>query len=244
MAAPLDVLAIGAHPDDVELAAGGTLRLLVQQGYAVGALDLTEGERSSRGTVESRRQETANATRLLGLAVREQLGLPDGDIRQNPDSVRALVHVLRRYRPHLVMTHPVDCRHPDHSDTAQLVLRACFDSGLRMIDTGQDPWRPQHVVHFEEVQPFEPDIIVDVTSTWKERTQAMQAYTSQFYSPESTLEEPETFVSNRTFFEWIEARARAHGHRIGATYGEAFQRRGPIGTRDLMHLFSNEKAFR
>ena len=244
MGSPLDVLAVGAHPDDVELAAGGTLCLLARRGYLVAALDLTEGELGSRGTVASRRIEAQAAAELLGLAAREQLGLPDGNITADSISRERLVRVLRRLRPHIVLTHPTDCRHPDHADAAKLVLKACFYSGLRKVDTGQEPWRPQHVVHFEEVLPFKPTLVVDVTDTWEQRTQAVQAYASQFYNPAYTTDEPETFVSNHGFFQWIEARARTHGFAIGATYGEAFQLGVPIGTNDLVQLLKREKAFR
>ena len=244
MADTLDVLAIGAHPDDVELAAGGTLCLLSQQGYAVGVLDLTEGELGSRGTVASRRQESAAAAKLLGLQMRQQLGLADGNIENTPATRKKLITILRTLRPQVVLTHPEECRHPDHSDSAALVRKACFYSGLRKIDTGQPPWRPQHVVHFEEVLPFAPTLIVDVTAVWEQRTAAVQAYTSQFFNPAYTEGEPETFVSNRGFFEWIEARARAWGHTIGAAYGEAFQLSGPLGTRNLMQVLQHEKAYR
>ena len=240
----LDVLAVGAHPDDVELAAGGTLCLLSEKGYAVGVLDLTRGELGSRGTVASRKEEAQRAAAILGLTVREQLGLPDGGIRSSEASQERLVQALRRLRPRVVLTHPKRCRHPDHAEAAALVLRACFFSGLRKIDTDQEPWRPQHVVHFEEVFSFTPTIIVDVSRTWQKRTQALQAYASQFHNPAYTSNEPETFVSNRGFFEWIEARARIHGHAIGADYGEAFQYHAPIGTEDLMQVLSREKPFR
>ncbi len=240
----LDVLAIGAHPDDVELAAGGTLSLLCDQGYAVGALDLTRGELGSRGTVELRREEARAAAKAMGLAHREQLGLPDGNILPSKENRIRLIQVLRRLRPRIVMTHPERCRHPDHEHTAQLVIQACFYSGLRMIDTRQDPWRPQHVVHFEEVLPFSPTLIVDVTSMWAQRIQALEAYASQFYNPAYKSDEPETFVSNRGFFEWIEARAKVHGHAIGVAFGEAFQLCGPLSTGDLMQTLQAEKAFR
>jgi len=240
----LDVLAIGAHPDDVELAAGGTLCLLVRQGYTVGALDLTEGELGTRGTVETRRLEAQAAAGLMGLHVREQLGLPDGGIIPDAPGCEKLVGALRRLQPRVILTHPTECRHPDHAGAAQLVRRACFFSGLKKIDTGEAPWRPQHVAHFEEVLPFVPTLVVDVSDVWEQRMRAMQAYASQFFNPGYTSEEPETFVSNRSFFEWVDARARAHGHTIGVRYGEAFQYRGPIGTDNLLRVLQMEKAFR
>ncbi len=240
----LDVLAVGAHPDDVELAAGGTLCLLARQGCAVGALDLTAGELGSRGTVALRQTEAQTAARIIGLTVREQLGLPDGDIAADTANRNKLIGVLRRLRPRVVLTHPAECRHPDHIDTAFLVRRACFYSGLRRIDTGQEPWRPYHVLHFEEVQPFRPTVIVDVSDTWDQRTRALQAYASQFYNPAYSSDEPETFVSSRGFLQWVEARARTHGHAIGATYGEAFQYHGIAGTGDLMQWLQRGERLR
>lgn len=247
---PLDILAFGAHPDDVELAAGGTMRLCAMQGYKTGIVDLTRGELGSRGTVEIRDIEARKAARILGLTVRENLGLADGDIAD--EGRMDIIMALRTWRPRIVMTHPEKCRHPDHVQTAKLVVDACFYSGLRKLTTKdssgqpQQPWRPRHILHFAEVLSFEPTFVVDVTSTWTDRTRALQCYASQVHNPEYVpkKDEPETFISNPEFFEWIEARARTWGYQIGAKYGEPFVYRGVMGTRDLGGFLALDAKFR
>ena len=229
----LDIMAIGAHPDDIELAAGGTLIQSVRQRLRVGVIDVTRGELGTRGTVELRAREAAAAAEVLGLSVRENLGLPDGDISK--DGIHALIGVLRKWRPRIVMTHPQDCRHPDHVATHLLVRDACFYAGLEKFNPGETPWRPHHVLYFAEVRHFEPSFVVDVTSTWKKRTEALQCYGSQIHDTayKDQTNEPETYISNAGFFEWIEARARVFGHLIGCTYGEPFQYQGTLGASDL-----------
>lgn len=248
----LDVLAFGAHPDDVELFAGGTVALLVAQGHRVGVVDLTHGELSSRGTPELRLQETKAASDFLGLHARVNLGLPDGDIRNTPENRAAVARVLRRYRPHLVLVGAPDCRHPDHPAATRLVVDAVFTAGLRKVETrdgaaAQEPWRPHHVLHYMQSIPFEPTLVVDVSAVWETRIRALKAYASQFHHPDyvPSPEEPETFISNPAFFAWVEARARTYGYRIGATYGEPLlYRHGPIGVTDLLRTLEREQPFR
>ena len=248
--APLDVLAFGAHPDDVELAAGGTMLLCAASGYRTGIIDLTCGELGSRGTPDGRAREAEAAAEILGLAIRENLGLPDGNITR--DGRLGLISALRKWRPRVVLTHPMQCRHPDHAHTASLVVEACYYGGLRKIATcdaqekNQEPWRPQHVLHFAEVLPFEPSLVVDVSTTWEDRTRALQCYASQVHNPDyvSADGEPETYISNPEFSRWIEARARTFGYAIGAKYGEPFIYRGALGTKDLMGLLTHEAEFK
>ena len=248
----LDVLALAAHPDDVELCAGGTMCLLAQQGYDVGIVDFTRGEMGSRGTPEGRMEEARDAAEIIGLAARDNLGLPDGDIANTKENQREVIRVLRRYRPHVVLINAPECRHPDHCAAARLSTDAIYYSGLRKVETLddgtlQEPWRPHHVLHYMQAVPFEPTFVVDVTDVWEQRIAALQAFKSQFFNPdyEPGEEEPETFVSNRSFFEWIEARARTYGHRVGATYGEPFlYRHGPVGVADLVATLRHEKPFR
>ncbi len=255
----LDVLALAAHPDDVELCAGGTVCLLAQQGYQVGIVDFTRGELGSRGTPEGRMEEARAAAEVIGLAARENLGLHDGEIENTKENQRRLIRLVRRYRPHLVLINAPEGRHPDHVDAAELSAKALFYSGLRMIETfdgdegggasgaAQEPWRPHHVLHYMQAIPFEPTLVVDVTEVWDRRIRALQAFRSQFFNPdyEPGEGEPDTFVSNPAFFEWIEARARTYGYKIGATYGEPFlYRHGPFGVKDLMAAFENEKPYR
>lgn len=249
----IDVLALAAHPDDVELCAGGTVCLLAQQGHRVGIVDFTKGELGSRGSPELRMKEAARAAEIIGLSARENLGLPDGDIANTKANQRALIRRIRRYRPHIVLMNAPECRHPDHCAAAELAVDALFYSGLRKIETtggdgtAQEPWRPHHVLHYMQAIPFDPTFVVDVTDVWAQRVEAMQAFKSQFHNPDydADEDEPETFVSNPEFFQWIEARARNYGYKVGATYGEPLlYRHGPVGVGDLVSVLKREKTYR
>ena len=253
MADSLDVLAFAAHPDDVELCVGGTMCVLAQQGYATGIVDFTQGELGSRGTPEQRMDEAQKAADLLGLSARENLGVPDGDIQNTTETQRLLIERIRRYRPTIVLINSLECRHPDHGDAARLAIDALYYSGLRMIETTepdgtlQEPWRPHHVLHYMQAVPFEPTLVVDVSDVWGQRIDALQAFESQFFNPdyEAGDDEPETYVSNPDFFQWIESRARTYGYGVGATYGEPLlYHNGPFGVRDLPRALSMEKRFR
>ncbi|WP_022836238.1 bacillithiol biosynthesis deacetylase BshB1 [Salisaeta longa] len=249
----LDVLALAAHPDDVELCAGGTICTLVAQGYAVGIVDFTRGELGSRGTPEGRMEEATRAAEIMGLAVRENLGLPDGDIANTKANQRAVIAAVRRYQPRIVLINSATCRHPDHCAAAQLATDALYYSGLRKVDTTdrdgtpQAPHRPAHVLHYMQAIPFEPTLVVDVSAVWERRIEALQAFRSQFFNEDYTpdADEPETFISNPDFFEWIEGRARTYGYNIGATYGEPFlYRHGPLGVDDLGAVLAKDQPFR
>jgi len=250
---PLDVLVLAAHPDDAELSVGGTMCVLVKQGYRVGVVDFSRGELGSRGTPEGREREAAVASEIVGLSARENLGIPDGDIANTKANQRKVIEVVRRYRPHIVLINAPECRHPDHGAAARLSIDAMFYSGLVKIETSeadgtpQEPWRPHHVLHYMQSVPFEPDFVVDVSDVWEQRIRAIQAFRSQVFNPdyEPGEDEPDTFISNRGFFDWIEARARAYGYAIGATYGEPLlYRTGPVGVTDLMQVLGKEKMFR
>ncbi len=235
---PVDVLAVSAHPDDAELNAGGTLCLLAKQGYRTGIVDLTRGELGTRGSPALRSKEAERASAVMGLAFRCNLGLPDGGITASPEHRLQLISVLRQVRPRVVLLHPTACRHPDHARAARLTLEACFYSGLEKLPTGPQPaeaaWRPNHLLHFEEVQQMDHSFVVDVSQTWDQRMRAVRAYGSQFYSPENAG--AKTFISTPAFLRWVEARARALGFSIGAEYGEAFQYRGTLGVARPMDL--------
>ena len=249
--APLDVLALAAHPDDVELCAGGTMCLLAGEGYRTGIVDFTRGEMGTRGTPEGRMEEARRAADILGLAARDNLGLADGAIENTPEARHGLIRLVRRYRPHIVLVNAPTCRHPDHEAAARFATDALFYSGLAKLKTAdddgapQEPWRPHHVLHYMQSIPFEPTFVVDVTDVWDRRIEALRAFESQFYHPGYEGDEPETFVSNPAFFAWVEARARTYGYRIGARYGEPFlYRHGPVGVGDLVAVLGRERPFR
>jgi N-acetylglucosamine malate deacetylase 1 len=249
----IDVLALAAHPDDVELCAGGTMCLLATQGYRTAVADFTQGELGSRGTPSGRLDEAEAASDIMGLAYRENLGIPDGRIEDTRDNQLKIIRIVRMLRPRIVLINAPDCRHPDHPAASRLAISALFYGGLRKIETAgpggepQEPWRPHHVLHYMQSIPFEPSLTVDVTSVWDRRMKALMAFRSQFHNPEyEALEvEPDTFVSNPAFIEWIEARARTYGYPIGATYGEPFlYRHGPVGVTDLAAVLHRERPFR
>ena len=249
----LDVLAFGAHPDDVELWAGGTVCSLVKQGARVGIVDLTRGQLGSRGTPALRDQEAARAAQIMGIAVRQNLGMMDGAIGNSLEDRLRVIQAIRTHRPHVVLIGALECRHPDHGAAARLCADACFYGGLRKLTTSdeggaeQEPWRPHHVLHYMHAIDFEPTFVVDVSDVWEQRMEAVAAFRSQFHNPdyEAQEDEPETYVSNRGFLAWVESRARTWGYRIGAEYGEPLLvRHGPLGVRNLMGLLSHEKRFR
>ena len=229
------------------------MALLAKQGYQTGIVDLTMGQLGSRGTPELRLEEAKAASQILGVTARINLRMQDGGIINDQASRLKIIQTVRNYKPHIVLLNaPVD-RHPDHGKAATLVKDALFYAGLVKIESQdeqgnlQNTWRPDHVLHYMQTTPFEPTFVVDVSDTWDDRIRALKAYASQFFnsSYEADTEEPETFISNPAFFEWIEARARTFGHMIGAKYGEPFlYDQGPVAVSDLVSTLSNKKAFK
>ncbi|MGH9381502.1 MAG: bacillithiol biosynthesis deacetylase BshB1 [Thermoanaerobaculia bacterium] len=227
----LDALAIGAHPDDVELGCGGTLALLVEKGYRVGILHLTSGERGTRGTVEERREEARHAGEILGAAAVELLDFGDGALRRGEAEEDALIEVFRRLRPELVLCAAPSDRHPDHGRAHRLVVDVAYYAGLRRRGEGE-PHRPGLVAAYMQHDPFVPDFIVDVTAVWERKLAALAAYASQLHTPERQREEPETKVSSREFRNAIEARARHYGLLVGGEFGEPFVTGKPLRVTD------------
>lgn len=235
----LDVLAIGAHPDDVELTCSGTLVKCVKLGYKVGIIDLTAGELGTRGTKEIRAMEARAAARILGLHVRENLNIPDGNIEQNPENLLKVIQVYRRFRPRMILIPHWHERHPDHIHTHHLCREAWFYSGLRKIETKykgkkQQPWRPHHYFHFMQKYVFTPSFVVDISDVFHIKMKAIKAHKSQFYNPNSP--EPETLFSRRKFLDWIETRAKFYGEMIGVRYAEPFYSVNPVGVSDIFDL--------
>ncbi|NGP76055.1 bacillithiol biosynthesis deacetylase BshB1 [Balneolaceae bacterium YR4-1] len=242
----LDVLALAAHPDDTELCCGGTLAKLVKQGKTVGVLDFTKGEMGSRGTPEERMKESDRASEIIGLQVRENLGLPDTRLENIRSYQLKIIQAIRKYRPNVCLVGAPDDRHPDHGNGTRLALDAIFYSGLTKIETQngdgeeQERWRPSHVLHYMQDRPFEADIVVDISDTFDIKKEAILAFETQFNVSEPS-DEPETYISSTSFFKNIEARARHYGHLIGATYGEPFKYyNGPIPLNSFNAFFETK----
>jgi len=218
----LDILAFGAHPDDVELSMGGTIISLVEKGFKVGIIDLTQGELSSRGTIETRKKETEKASKVLGIHHRENLKLKDGEVQVDKNSILKVVELIRKFRPKIVFAPYFVDRHPDHENSAQLIKEAVFFSGLRNFHTTNkfEPYRPHKIFYFMQTYPFEPTFIYDISPYFELKMEAVLAYSSQFYNPKS--KEPETFISRPEFLNYLKARAEFYGFQIGKQYGEPF----------------------
>jgi len=236
----LDILAVSAHPDDVEVAAGGTLLHHVALGRKVGLLDLTRAELSTRGNVQQRAEEAAVSAQLLGAAVRVQLGLPDGFFVADEPSLHQLVAEIRCFQPEIVLANAEDDRHPDHQRAAHLVVQAVFLAGLVKVTTTdpegrpQAPWRVRAVYHYVQDRTCRPDLVVDVSAHIEQKFAAIRAYQSQFYQPDCT--DPETPISCPSFFEALRGRNAMLGRQIGVEYAEAFTVARPVGVRDLFAL--------
>lgn len=232
----LDVLAIGTHPDDVELCCGGTVARLVDQGRKVGIVHLTRGERGTRGTPEEREVEARNAGAALGVEVVEILDCGDGSLRHGEAEEDALIGVLRRWRPEILLGPPPSDRHPDHGRAHRLVADAAFYSGLTRRARGE-PHRPGAVFSYMQHHPFEPSFVVDVTATWDRKRDALAAYGSQLFSADgSDRDEPLTKVASREFALSVEGRARHFGQMIGVELAEPFWSPLPLAVGDLMSL--------
>jgi len=221
----LDILAIGAHPDDVELSCSATLAKEIFNGKKVGILDLTQGELGTRGSRKTRKQESEMATKILGVHVRENLGFADGFFVNDKTHQIEVIKMIRKYQPEIVICNAVDDRHIDHGKGSKLVSDACFLSGLVKIKTEyngkpQAQWRPKQVYHYLQWKNIKPDIVVDVTGFMDKKMEAVLAYKTQFYDPKSKA--PETPISSKNFTDSIIYRARDLGRLVGVEYGEGF----------------------
>lgn len=221
----LDILAFGAHPDDVELGCSGTLAKEISRGKKAGIIDLTRGEMGTRGTAETRAQEAADAAKILGISVRENLGFADAFFENTKDHQIEIIKKLRKYRPDIVLCNAVEDRHIDHGKGAKLTSDACFLSGLRRIETvvdgkQQEAWRPKLVLHYIQWKNLEPDVVVDISEFITQKMDAVKAYTTQFYDPKSN--EPKTPISSSNFLESVQYRAQDLGRIINKNFAEGF----------------------
>ena len=227
----LDVLAFGAHPDDIELACSGSLMKLIAEGKSVGIVDLTEGEMGTRGSIFTRREESANASKIIGIAVRENLNLGDSSFELNQETRVKVIEVIRKYKPTIVLANAVDDRHIDHPKGAQLVKEAFFLSGLSKIVTSsnneaQVAFRPKFLFHYIQHYHTRPDFVIDITPFQNKKIESVLAYKTQFYNPDH--KEDETPISSKRFLRFLDGRAREMGETIGVEFGEGFTSSTPL----------------
>ena len=222
----LDILAFGAHPDDVELGAGATIAKEIANGKKVGIIDLTRGELGTRGSAKIRDAEASTAAKILGVSVRENLRFADGFFVNDKEHQLAIIKMIRKYKPELILCNAIDDRHIDHGKGSKLVSDACFLSGLIKIESKlddgvlQEPWRPKLVYHYIQWKNINPDFAVDVSGYIEKKQEAILAYSSQFFDPKS--DEPETPISSKNFVDSVNYRARDLGRIIGVEYAEGF----------------------
>lgn len=235
----VDILAVGVHPDDVELCCSGTLLKHMSMGRTAGILDLTEGELGTRGTPLLRKAEAKKAADILGVAFREIMNLPDGFFSGSKEELLEIVKRIRKYRPEIVLCNAVTDRHPDHGRAAKLVADACFYSGLSKIVTNhdgqsQDAWRPKAVYHCIQDRHIIPDFVVDVTPFVNKKIEAIKAFSSQFFDPNSS--EPVTPISTEAFMEFVKAKMRVIGRDINVEFAEGFTTTRTIGVDNLFDI--------
>lgn len=235
----VDILAIGAHPDDVELSAAGTIMRQISLGQSVAIVDLTEGELGSRGTIETRYEEAADASKIMGVKQRVNLNLGDGFFDFSKENKLRIIEQIRYFKPEIVLVNAYEDRHPDHGRGAQLAKEACFLSGLLKIETTfqgqkQEKWRPKAVYGYIQDHYIKPDFVVDITPYLERKLDAILAYKTQFYNPDSS--EPQTPISSKEFIDFLKGRWSEYGRQIGVAYGEGFTTDRVVGVNDLKDL--------
>ena len=228
----LDILAFGVHPDDVELGCSGTLMAALAEGKKIGVVDLTRGELGTRGNIETRKTEAAKAAAIMGVHVRENLGMADGFFQNDESHQRKVIETIRKYQPDIIIANAFEDRHPDHGRSAKLVADAAFLSGLRKIETKNDGitqeiWKPAYVFHYIQDRFIEPSFVVDISAYIDKKMEAVLAYGTQFFNPD--LNEPQTYISSTQFLEGVKARALVLGKRIGVAYAEGFYSEKTLG---------------
>jgi bacillithiol biosynthesis deacetylase BshB1 len=235
----LDVLVFGAHPDDAEIGCGGTIAKLVSQGKKVGIIDMTRGELGSRGSADLRDVEAQNAGRILGVDIRENLRFRDGFFIQDEKHQLDIIQKIRKYQPDVVLANAPSDRHPDHGRASKLVRDAAFLSGLRKIETtdagqSQKEWRPPRLFFYIQDHSLQPDFVIDISSWMDIKVKALEAFSSQFYNPDS--DEPLTYIATKDFWDFLDARARNMGHIVGVTHGEGFISETPLKIKSPLDL--------
>ena len=235
----LDILAIGAHPDDVELSCAGTIMAHLALGMKVGILDLTAGELGTRGDAETRAKEAAAAAKIMGITVRENAGFADGFFQNDREHQLALIKYIRKYQPDILLANAVYDRHPDHGRAANLIADAAFLSGLAKVETEMDGiqqsyFRPKAIYHYIQSLDIAPDLVVDVTPYFEKKLEAIMAYKTQFYQPGA--DGHQTFISSPEFMEFIKGRMSHFGVPVGVRFGEAYTMNRVIGVKNLKDL--------
>ncbi len=239
----LDILAFGAHPDDVELGCAGTLLGAIAEGKKVGVIDLTKGELGTRGTISQRLSESQLASEVLGLSIRENLGMADGFFINNKEHQLIVIETIRRFQPSIIFCNAPEDRHPDHGRAASLIEEAAFLSGLEKIKTShegiaQEAWRPTQVFHYIQSRSLTPHFVVDISKHIEKKMESIMAYQSQFYNPNSN--EPDTFISSAAFLEFVKGRAKELGQQIGVQYAEGFITKKILGINSLNAIVQNK----
>ncbi|HMN26050.1 MAG TPA: bacillithiol biosynthesis deacetylase BshB1 [Ignavibacteriaceae bacterium] len=234
----LDVLIFGAHPDDAELAMGGTIANLTKNDLKVGIIDLTQGELGTRGTAETRQKEAFNAAITLKAAIRKNLNMPDGDIKNSEENLMKVIIAIRKFKPKVLFAPYFNDRHPDHIDASNLIKRAMFSTGLSKIksfdkEVPQNHYRPEKLFYYMQTYTFDPTFIVDISETFDLKMKAVECYATQFHNPKS--KEPETFISRPEFINYIKSRAEFYGFSIGKKFGEPFFCEEKV-EYDMVHL--------
>jgi len=240
----LDILAFGVHPDDVELGCSGTIMAAIAEGKKVGVVDLTQGELGTRGTAETRKKEAADAAKIMGISIRENLTMADGFFTNDETHLRKVITVIRKYQPEIILCNAPEDRHPDHGRSAKLVADAAFLSGLRKIETqfegnNQEKWRPSYVFHYIQDRFIQPSFVIDISAYMSKKIEAVLAYSTQFYVSEVQLNEPQTYISSPQFLETVKARAMMLGKRIGVEYAEGFISEKVLGIRSFDAIVQN-----
>ena len=239
----LDILAFGAHPDDVELGCAGTLLGAIAEGKKVGVIDLTKGELGTRGSISQRLSEAQLASEVMGLTIRENLEMADGFFINNKEHQLIIIETIRRFQPSIIFCNAPEDRHPDHGRAASLVAEAAFLSGLKKIQTihngvAQEAWRPTQVFHYIQSRNLTPNFVVDISKHIEKKMEAILAHSSQFYDPKSN--EPDTFISSAAFLEFVKGRAKELGQQIGVQYAEGFITQKILGIKSLDAIIQNK----